>query len=119
MQTFWLWEGERTYAGGFEDADYEVVVFNGEEIGTWGDLFYDLNSRSVTIRVFKTEENTIVFHRFECVRREDGEEQYSYVYEYPDFETAADAGWRKVLEDIRAIPRRSLTLREWRAQRRK
>jgi len=79
MKTISIWKGFRSFTG---DNNYEVVTFNGSEIGAV--RFEDADS-DIQYRIFRDENGNIII--FFVERR--GYECTAEVFEYPTLEEAA------------------------------
>jgi len=108
MELIQIWEGFK----GTEDSDFITIEFLGVELGSRRKLYggYDDN-RGTSVRIFRTEEDTIVFHWVEWSNY-DGDE--AYVYEYQDLNEAAEAGWRHIIEEMNLGHKGKFSLKEWR-----
>jgi len=110
MELIQIWEGYK----GRDGSEFVTIEFRGKEIGSWRTLYgeYD-EDRGTTVRVFSTEDNTVLVHRYEWSNHDGGEHE-AYVYEYESIEQAAAEGWQRLFEDIGLLPREKISLKEWR-----
>jgi len=76
MATISIWRGYRSFTG---DNNYEVVTFNGSEIGS---VRFNIDGDDIQYRVFRTETDSVVIYFIE--RR--GYDCTAEVYEYNNLE---------------------------------
>jgi len=117
MKTHQIWVGRKGARNGFDNSDYEIIEFTGQELGYWRDVDDPVwRNRGTDFRIFQTDESTIIIHRVDWSRWE-GEDTFASILEFADLTEAVRAGWRTVLENAGVIPRRVRSLREWRRER--
>jgi len=80
MATISIWRGFRSFADG---NNYEVVTFNGSEIGS---VRFNIDGDDIQYRVFRTETDSVVIYFIE--RR--GYDCTAEVYEYNNLEEAKE-----------------------------
>jgi len=117
MELIKVWIGRKGARNGFDNSEYEILEFTGQELGFWwvvNDAVW--GNRGTDYRVFRTEDGTILIHRVDWSRWA-GEDTFASIIEFSSIEDAIKAGWRRVLENAGVIPRRIRSLREWRAER--
>ena len=77
-----VWTGTRNRQD--IDADSEVIIFEGEELGVWRN---DLGDHGVTYTIYRTEEGVLI-HEYEWIDNLD-EDRRGTVYEFETLEDAA------------------------------
>jgi hypothetical protein len=82
MKTYQVWTGTRNWQD--IDADSEVIIFEGEELGVWESNSGDYG---VIYSVYRTEEG-ILIHEYEWIDDID-ETRRGKVYEFETLEDAA------------------------------
>ena len=98
MQTYKIWQGERTFLPG-DTSEYTVTQIVGEELGMWEDAGYDSGR---TYYIYQTE-SEIIIH---LVRWTSGigEPHYGEVFRFSSLEEAAQNDeLRQALKDMRLI----------------
>jgi len=108
-----VWIGRRGAKGGFDNSDYTVVEFQGKELGYWRNSEGIWDNRGTDYHVFSTEDGRILVHKVDWSRMQ-GEDTFASILEFPSLKDAVKSGWRRVLENSGAIPRRVVSLRKWR-----
>lgn len=113
--TIKIWEGRKGARCGCDHSDFQIIEFNGQELGWWQSSD-DRDNRGTDVSVFQTDDGQIVIHRVNWSRWAN-EDTYGTIMTYDNIEAAIKDGWRNVLENVGVIPRRVRSLREWRAER--
>jgi len=80
MATISIWRGFRSFTG---DSNYEVVTFNGSEIGS---VRFNIDGDDIQYRVFRDEDDNVIV--FFVERR--GYDCTAEVYEYSSLEEAKE-----------------------------
>ena len=117
MKTQQIWVGRMGAKNGFDNSDFVVVEFTGEQLGYWRHSEDVWGNRGADYRIFSTEDGRILIHLIHWSRWQ-GEDTFANILEFLSLKDAIKAGWRKVLENAGAIPRRVASLKKWREWRR-
>jgi hypothetical protein len=116
METVKVWVGRKGACCGFDNSDYTIIEFAGEELGYWREVDDPVwQNHGTDYRIYRTEDESILIHRTDWSRWAN-EDTYASILEFASLEDAIKAGWRTVLENAGVIPRRVRSLREWRRQ---
>ena len=100
---------------GYDVGSYSVVRCEAEQLGHWVKHLDERRSRGVTYTIYRTSEGTILVYVYEWSRWAN-EVDSAMIHEYATLEEAAEH-YRQVLERAGVIPRRVMSLAEWRALR--
>ena len=101
LQTYKIWEGERTFLPGDDTNKYKVFEITGEELGWFEDVNPDGFSGR-TYYVYRTEEGGVIVH-VEEQNYGIGEPNYGTIYRFSSLEEAAQSEQRYALEELRLI----------------
>ena len=97
MQTYKIWQGERTFLPGDDASKYKVFEITGEEIGWFEDVI-----DGKTYYVYQTEGGIIV--HLSTWSGIVGESHYGTIYRFSSLEDAAQNDeLRQALKDMRLI----------------
>jgi hypothetical protein len=97
MQTYRIWEGERTFLPGDDTSKYKVTEIIAEEIGWFEDVI-----DGKTYYVYQTEDEIIV--HLTTWSGIVGEPHYGHIFRFRNLEEAAQNDeLRQALKDMRLI----------------
>ena len=96
MQTYRIWEGERTFLPGDDTSKYKVTEIIAEEIGWFEDVI-----DGKTYYVYQTEDEIIV--HLTTWSGIVGEPHYGHIFRFRNLEEAAADGFEQVLKEMRLI----------------
>jgi len=97
MQTYRIWEGERTFLPGDDTSKYKVTEIIAEEIGWFEDVI-----DGKTYYVYQTEDEIIV--HLTTWSGIIGEPHYGHIFRFRNLEEAAQNDeLRQALKDMRLI----------------
>jgi len=97
MQTYKIWEGERTFLPGDDASKYKVFEITGEELGWFEDVI-----DGKTYYVYQTIEGEVVINIVEQ-NYGIGEPSRAVIYRFRSLEEAAQSEQRYALEELRLI----------------
>ena len=96
LQTYKIWEGERTFLPGDDTSKYTVTEIIAEEIGWFEDVI-----DGKTYYVYQTEDEIIVhLTNWSGII---GEPHYGHIFRFLSLEEAAQSEQRYALEELRLI----------------
>jgi len=98
METYKIWEGERTWLPG-DTSEYKVIQIVGEELGMMEDADYDSGR---TYYVYQTSDGEIIIHLVNW-KSGIGEPHIGSIHRYRDLEEAAQSEFRDALKMMRLI----------------
>jgi len=96
METYRIWEGERTFLPGDDTSKYKVFEITGQELGWFEDVI-----DGKTYYVYQTE-GEIIVHLITWSGIV-GEPHYGSIHRYRDLSEAAADGFEQALKDMRLI----------------
>jgi len=101
MQTYRVWEGERTFLPGDDTCKYTVIEIVAEELGWFEDVNTDGFS-GTAYYVYRTESGEIIIN---VVNKNYGigEPSRAVIYRFSSLEEAAQSEQRYALEELRLI----------------
>jgi hypothetical protein len=114
METIRIWEGIRNWVRGDENSDYEVVEFEGRQIGELKIADEDDGRYGTTYRVYETTTGGIVIHSVEYAPV--GEDQQAAVFVYDNLYEAAEDGHAYILENMRILDQHTYLIEDWRKE---
>jgi len=97
MQTYRIWEGERTFLPGDDTSKYKVFEITGEELGWFEDVI-----DGKTYYVYQTSEGEVVINIVEQSYG-IGELSRAVIFRFRSLEEAAQSEQRYALEELRLI----------------
>ena len=97
MQTYKIWQGERTFLPGDDTSKYKVFEITGEELGWFEDVI-----DGKTYYVYQTSEGEVVINIVEQSYG-IGEPSRAVIYIFSSLEEAAQSEQRYTLEELRLI----------------
>ena len=97
MQTYRIWEGERTFLPGDDTGKYKVFEITGEELGWFEDVI-----DGTTYYVYQTSEGEVVINIVEQ-NYGIGEPSRAVIYRFSSLEEAAQSEQRYALSELRII----------------
>jgi len=97
LQTYKIWEGERTFLPGDDTSKYKVFEITGEELGWFEDVI-----DGKTYYVYQTSEGEVVINIVEQSYG-IGEPSRAVIYRFSSLEDAAQSEQRYALEELRLI----------------
>jgi len=97
MQTYRIWEGERTFLPGDDTGKYKVFEITGEELGWFEDVI-----DGKTYYVYQTSEGEVVINIVEQSYG-IGEPSRAVIFRFLSLEEAAQSEQRYALEELRLI----------------
>jgi len=97
METYKIWEGERTFLPGDDTSKYKVFEITGEELGWFEDVI-----EGKTYYVYQTIEGEVVINIVEQ-NYGIGEPSRAVIYRFSNLEDAAQSEQRYALEELRLI----------------
>ena len=97
METYKIWEGERTFLPGDDTSKYKVFEITGEELGWFEDVI-----DGKTYYVYQTSEGEVVINIVEQ-NYGIGELSRAVIYRFSNLEDAAQSEQRYALEELRLI----------------
>jgi len=97
MQTYRIWEGERTFLPGDDASKYKVFEITGEELGWFEDVI-----DGKAYYVYQTIEGEVVINIVEQ-NYGIGEPSRAVIYRFRSLEEAAQSEQRYALEELRLI----------------
>ena len=98
METYKIWEGERTFLPGDDTSKYKVFEITGEELGWFEDVI-----EGKTYYVYQTIEGEVVINIVEQ-NYGIGEPSRAVIYRFSNLEDAAQNDeLRQALKDMRLI----------------
>jgi len=97
MQTYRVWEGERTFLPGEDTSKFTIIEITGEELGWFEDVI-----DGKTYYVYQTIEGEVVINIVEQ-NYGIGEPNYGTIYRFSSLEEAARSEQRYALEELRLI----------------
>ena len=97
MQTYRIWEGERTFLPGDDTSKYKVFEITGEELGWFEDVI-----DGKTYYVYQTSEGEVVINVVEQSYG-IGEPSRAVIFRFLSLEEAAQSEQRYALEELRLI----------------
>jgi hypothetical protein len=97
MQTYRIWEGERTFLPGDDTGKYKVFEVTGEELGWFEDVI-----DGKTYYVYQTSEGEVVINIVEQTYG-IGEPSRAVIYRFSSLEEAAQSEQRYALSELRLI----------------
>ena len=97
LQTYKIWEGERTFLPGDDTNKYKVFEITGEELGWFEDVI-----DGKTYYVYQTSEGEVVINIVEQSYG-IGEPSRAVIYSFNSLEEAAADGFEQVLKEMRLI----------------
>jgi len=97
MQTYRIWEGERTFLPGDDTGKYKVFEITGEELGWFEDVI-----DGKTYYVYQTSEGEVVINIVEQSYG-IGEPSRAVIFRFRSLEEAAQSEQRYALEELRLI----------------
>jgi hypothetical protein len=98
MQTYRIWEGERTFLPGDDTGKYTVTEIVAEELGWFEDVNPDGDSGR-TYYVYRTAEGEIVINVVDQ-KYGIGEPSRAVIYRFRNLEDAAQSEQRYALEEL-------------------
>jgi len=101
LQTYKIWEGERTFLPGDDTSKFTIIEITGEELGWFEDVNPDGYS-GTAYYVYRTESGEIIIN----VVNENygiGEPSRAVIYRFSSLEEAAQSEQRYALEELRLI----------------
>jgi len=101
METYRIWEGERTFLPGDDTSKYTVTEIVAEELGWFEDVNPDGFSGR-TYYVYRTEEGGIIVHVVEQ-NYGIGEPSRAVIFRFRNLEEAAQSEQRYALSELRLI----------------
>jgi len=101
LQTYKIWEGERTFLPGDDTSKYTVIEIVAEELGWFEDVNPDGFS-CTAYYVYRTESGEIIIN---VVNKNYGigEPNYGTIYRFSSLEEAAQSEQRYALSELRLI----------------
>jgi hypothetical protein len=114
MEQVKVWVGRRGTRDGSDNSRYDWITFDGELLGRWQKVDDERGNRGTSYTIYTSSEGTVVLYRVKWSRWAD-ESDYATLIEYSSIDHMAK-DWRYVLENAGVIPRRTLSLAEWRKQ---
>jgi hypothetical protein len=99
MQTYKIWQGERTFLPGDDASKYTVIEIVAEDIG-WFIELPDEGLLGKTYSVYRTESEIIIHVVQEAGL---GDPSYGSIHRYRDLSEAAADGFEQVLKEMRLI----------------
>ena len=97
MQTYRIWEGERTFLPGDDTSKYKVFEITGEELGWFEDVI-----DGKTYYVYQTSEGAVVINIVEQSYG-IGEPSRAVIFRFRSLEEAAQSEQRYALSELRLI----------------
>ena len=97
METYKIWEGERTFLPGDDTSKYKVFEITGEELGWFEDVI-----EGKTYYVYQTIEGEVVINIVEQTYG-IGEPSRAVIYRFSSLFEAAQSEQRYALEELRLI----------------
>jgi len=97
MQTYKIWQGERTFLPGDDAGKYKVFEITGEELGWFEDVI-----DGKTYYVYQTIEGEVVINIVEQ-NYGIGEPSRAVIYRFRSLEEAAQSEQRYALSELRLI----------------
>ena len=97
METYNIWQGERTFLPGDDASKYKVFEITGEELGWFEDVI-----DGKTYYVYQTIEGEVVINIVEQ-NYGIGEPSRAVIYRFRSLEEAAQSEQRYALEELRLI----------------
>ena len=97
MQTYKIWQGERTFLPGDDAGKYKVFEITGEELGWFEDVI-----DGKTYYVYQTIEGEVVINIVEQ-NYGIGEPSRAVIYRFSNLDEAAQSEQRYALEELRLI----------------
>jgi len=97
MQTYRIWEGERTFLPGDDTGKYKVFEITGEELGWFEDVI-----DGKTYYVYQTSEGEVVINIVEQSYG-IGEPSRAVIFRFRSLEEAAQSEQRYALSELRLI----------------
>jgi hypothetical protein len=97
METYKIWEGERTFLPGDDTSKYKIFEIKGEELGWFEDVI-----DGKTYYVYQTIEGEVVINIVEQ-NYGIGEPSRAVIYRFSNMEDAAQSEQRYALEELRLI----------------
>jgi len=97
LQTYKIWEGERTFLPGDDTSKYKVFEITGEELGWFEDVI-----DGKTYYVYQTSEGEVVINVVEQSYG-IGEPSRAVIFRFLSLEEAAQSEQRYALEELRLI----------------
>jgi len=97
METYKVWEGERTFLPGDDTSKYKVFEITGEELGWFEDVI-----DGKTYYVYQTIEGEVVINIVEQ-NYGIGEPSRAVIYRFRSLGEAAQSEQRYALEELRLI----------------
>jgi len=97
METYKVWEGERTFLPGDDASKYKVFEITGEELGWFEDVI-----DGKTYYVYQTSEGEVVINIVEQSYG-IGEPSRAVIYRFSNLDEAAQSEQRYALEELRLI----------------
>ena len=97
MQTYKIWQGERTFLPGEDAGKYKVFEITGEELGWFEDVI-----DGKTYYIYQTIEGEVVINIVEQ-NYGIGEPSRAVIYRFSSLEEAAQSEQRYALRELRLI----------------
>ena len=97
MQTYKIWQGERTFLPGEDAGKYKVFEITGEELGWFEDVI-----DGKTYYIYQTIEGEVVINIVEQ-NYGIGEPSRAVIYRFSNLDEAAQSEQRYALEELRLI----------------
>jgi len=114
METIRIWEGVRSWLRGDENSDYEIMEFEGREIGTLKIVDEDDTRYGTTYYIYETNAGGIVIHAVEFAPIH--EEKQAAVFVYDNLYEAAEDGFEYILENMRITDQFTYLVEDWRRE---
>jgi len=101
METYKIWQGERTFLPGDDAGKYKVFEITGEELGWFEDVNQDGFS-GTAYYVYRAESGEIIIN---VVNKNYGigEPSRAVIYRFSNLDEAAQSEQRYALEELRLI----------------
>ena len=97
MQTYRIWEGERTFLPGDDTEKFTIIEITGEELGWFEDVI-----DGKAYYVYQTIEGEVVINIVEQ-NYGIGEPSRAVIYRFSNLDEAAQSEQRYALEELRLI----------------
>jgi len=97
LQTYKIWEGERTFLPGDDTGKFTIIEITGEELGWFEDVI-----DGKTYYVYQTYESEVVINIVER-KYSLGEPSRAVIYRFSNLDEAAQSEQRYALEELRLI----------------